>query len=507
MTLYYSNLLNYSSSLAGFVVGGRAPISILGPLAVDDPAILDLIKLTSEATHYQHCLDYYCDQNPLPREIVRESNNVCTESDSITGITSFASEDPTVMSLVAHKVQERMYVYSSLPVAEQEDDQIQHDPIYYEYIVLHRKARNNAVPAVSITIPTSSECTNVTIASKVDIVVYRARNRDEYVNVSIANTPIKVSCLLRFEVVWIEPVIDTCHPHAQAPTLRGMVIKSTIEVAVYVGEAECNVTQAGDRGFGYVANIIHALPPAKRWGKTFIIDLGHLGRNLTLHKQELVALFHIVSDAAETTEELSVEVTTYTPEERASMNSSKYTLEPYQPMTIEVHETYIHVIQSSIPILVVYEVYNEVTGERYFSTLLQAAEWFASQQSILLSHSLIPQLQQYYITLVIKTNLESYDPTNLQIQTAHHERAVSFLEYAPFKSGNIISYPVGNSDYTIVTVAVNSEALGDNDTCIVIKSVDACTEFGATVVSYGENSSYAHTNAYVIGEYSSARVD
>ena len=288
-----------------------------------------------------------------------------------------------------------------------------------------------------------------------------------------------------------------------APSLLGSIIRSTSEESVYAGEAECNASRLGDdRGFGYVGHLIHPLPPVNRWGKTFITDFGHLYGNQTPYTQELVALLYIVS--AETAEEASVEITTYIPGEWTPTNSSNYVLEPYQPMTIEVSEdTSAHVIvQSSSQVLVVYEVVNKVTGEHYFSSLLQAAEWYTNQQSLLLSRSLVsPQSQQYYyITIVVKTELESHDLINLQIQTANHKQPTSLQDYTPIKMGNITSNPVGASGYTIVTVAVDSEALGANDTYAVIKSVNACIEFGATITSYGEHFSYAHTNAYVLGE-------
>lgn len=493
LTLYYSNLLNYSTIVGGFIIGGVAPISLLDPLSINDPAILNQITLNQEASKYHHCLQYYCDHSP-DMQTVQESNGVCTESDSITAVTSFIAEDPTVMSLVSHKVQDRVHVYSLTPVTEE----VHNNRPTHKYIVSHGKSRNTTIPAIAITIPITSACTNITITSKTDILIYRAQQRDHFVNSTLANTTTKVNCLQQFEVVWIEPWIDSCKENS--PNLQGTTIESTLDLTVYVAEAECNVT-TGNRGFGYVGNIIHAVPPVRKWGSTFITDISHL--QIPWHTQEeLQASFHIVT--AEEAKETNIVASIYIQGEKESVNSSKYKLQPTSnPVTIKVdqdHNIRMILLQSSSPVLVIYEVYGKVSGEPHFSTLLQPVEWFTQQQSLLLAHSLVPKSEMYYIAIVVQTDSESYDITKLQVQDRNYQQSVSILEYSPFHAAVTDLYSTGISNYVIVTVAVDSIALGSNDTYVVVKSADACTKLGASVVYYGEQSSYAHTNLYVIGK-------
>ena len=492
LTIYYSNLLNYSTGLVVFIVGGSAPISFFGPLSIDDPTKMNVITVNQEATEFHHCWQYYCDQTP-DTQTVKESNQVCTESDSITAVTSYIADDPTVMSIVSHKVQERVDVYSSLPISEVKAETP--DSFMYEYTVVHGKSRSGTVSAVAITIPPSNDCTYMTITPSVDVLVYRARDRDEFVNTTLANTTIKVNCLLQFEVVWIEPRINNCEK--DKPKLQGTVIRSTVDVAISIGEAECNVTK-GDRGFGYVGNLIHALPPKNRWGKTFVTDFSHLQNHLSEERPEV--LFHVTVGNSK---EATIVFIRYKPGEVKPIHSTEYKLESDEPTTIKLEEDmHTHItIQSSSPALIVYEVYSKVSGGSYYSTLLQPVEWFTWQQSLLLSHTLVPQVGIYYITLVIKANSEHYNITKIQIENASDQQLIPLLDYTPFRTGNIGSYPIGNSGYTIVTIAVNSEELGSNDMYVVVKSMDYCTKLGASVMYHGEKSSYAHTNAYVLGEY------
>ena len=88
--------------------------------------------------------------------------------------------------------------------------------------------------------------------------------------------------------------------------------------------------------------------------------------------------------------------------------------------------------------LVVFEVYDDESGEPYFSSLLQPVEWFAQRQNLLLSHSLIPQVEQYYITLSIIAPTKSYDLKNIQKQSETEEGMVSLSEY--FHTSVINSY-------------------------------------------------------------------
>lgn len=490
LTAYYSNSLNYSSDLIGFIIGGSAPILLIGPRPINNPAVLNLITQNPEASEFYHCLHYYCDQTP-DMQVIQESNKICTESDSITAITSFITEDPTVTSLVSHKIEERVYVYSPTPVT---GDATAQDNLMYEYTVLHGKTRSGAVPAVAITIPITSECANITITPNRDVVVYRARHRDEFVNLTLANRTTEVSCLMQFEVVWIEPTIRNCNIDKQ--NLQGTVIKSSTDLAIFNAEAECNVTN-NNRGFGYVGNLIHALPPVKRWGTTFITDLTHLQYQLPLKRPE--ALFHII---AEQNKEATIVVTRYTPGRRAPAQSSKYRLESNYPLTIQLdQDAHTHIIiESTSPVLVVYDVCCKVNDEPYFSSLLQPVEWFTQQQSLLLSHSLVPQVEKYYVILVIKSSSDDFDITNIQIQNGSRDQSTPIMDYKSLHSGNIHSYPVGTTEYMIVLVTVDSEQWQSNDTHIIVKSVDGCTNLGASVIYYGEQSSYAHTNTYVLGE-------
>ena len=490
LTIYYSNMLNYSTSLGGFLIGGSAPIVTIGPTSVDDSAIVKLITAAPQASEFHHCLHYYCDQTP---EIgsVQESGGICTDSDSITAFVSFIVEDPTVMSLVSHKIEKRVYTYSAIPVEEQvhnssTSDQNTHT---HKYVVLHGKPRNTTIPAVTITFPTvSTECANITITPKVDALIYRACHRDEFVQSTAANTSLVVSCLKHFEVVWIQPRIESCKQ--QSPSLQGTVIMSTKGMAVYIAEAECNETR-GDRGFGYVGNPTYSLPPSRKWGTTFVTDLGHLQHHLV--RKELAALFHMVAEA-----DTEVFVTVYTPGRKLSVRSEIYKLEADQPLTIDVEETmYTYLtLKNSNPVLIVYEVYEKASGKPYLSSLLQPVEWFTQQQSLLLSHSLVPQVEQYFITLVI-TAPKSYDIKDIHIQREGYGQLVPLQEY--FHTSDIGLYSL---DHTIVvSVAMDSKTLGSNDTYLIAKSQDACMEIGASVVHYGEHSGYAHTNAYVLGEF------
>ena len=493
LTIYYSNLLNYSTSLRGFLIGGSAPILLIGPLSVDDPAILNLITLTPQASEFHQCLHYYCDQAPPDIQSVRESGGVCMETDSITAFVSCTVEDPTVTSLVSHKIEERVYVYSSMPVGEEVHNSNAQNTFMYKYMVLHGEPRNTTVPSVAITLPsTSTECENITITTRVDAVVYRARHRDEFVQSTLANTTLVVECLMHFEVVWIQPRITSCNQ--KLPSLQGTEIRSTRGVAVYVAEAECNVTK-GVRGFGYVGNPMYSLPPVRKWGTKFIIDLSHLQNLKHLARKKLAALFHMVTD-----EDTEILVTARTPGNKLSVRSEIYKLAADQLLTISIKETmYTYLtLKSSNPVLIVYEVCEKLNGEPYFSTLLQPVEWFMQQQNILLSHSLVPQVEQYYITLVV-TGEKSYDINDIQIQREGDEQSVPLLDY--FHTSDISSYSIDILDgITVVSMAVDSEALGNNDTHITAKSKDSCMKIGASVMYYGAHSSYAHTNAYVLGK-------
>ena len=406
-------------------------------------------------------------------------------SDSITAFASIIIEDPTVKSLVSHKIRERVYIYSSIPVEDVYNSSAQ-NTFTYKYIVLHGKPRNSSIPAVAITFPTvSSECVNISITMTVDSLIYRARHRDEFVQSTYANTTLVVKCLMSFEVVWIQPRISSCKQ--EKPSLEGTIIRSTKSMAVYVAEADCNVTR-GDRGFGYVGNPIYSLPPSRKWGTTFVTDLGHLQEHQIRKGLHVAALFHTVAD-----EDTKIIVTAYSPGNKLPVLSKKYKLKAEQPLSINVKETmYTYlIIRSSTPVLIVYEL-----CEPYFSSLLQPVEWFTRQQSLLLSHSLVPQVEQYYITLVM-TAPESYNIRDIHIQREGYEQSVPLLEY--FHSGDTTSYSFEH--VMVVSVAVGSKILGSNDTYLIAKSLDACMEIGASVVYYGEYGGYGHTNTYVLGEF------
>lgn len=491
LTIYYSNMLNYSTSLGGFMIGGSAPILAIGPISVDRLAILNLITPTELASEFHHCLHYYCDQTQAIGSVRESVRGICTVSDSVTAFASVIAEDPTVMSLVSHKIRERVYVYSSIPVEEEVYNSSAQNTFTYKYMVLHGKPRNSSIPAVAITFPTvDTECANISITTTVDALIYRARHRDEFVQSTYANTTLVVKCLTSFEVVWIEPRISSCKQ--ETPSLQGTVIRSTTSMAVYVAEADCNVTR-DDRGFGYVGHPIYSLPPSRKWGTTFVTDLGRLQQHPIRRELHVAALFHTVAD-----EDTEITVTAYSPGNKLPVHSKKYELKAEQPLTINVGETtYTYlIIRSSIPVLIVYELCEKKSDKPYFSSLLQPVEWFSRQQSLLLSRSLVPQVEQYYITLVITTP-KSYNIKDIHIQREGYEQSVPLLEY--FHSGDITSYSI--EQVLVVSVAVDSKTLGSNDTYLIAKSLDACMEIGASVVYYGEHSGYGHTNTHVLGEF------
>jgi hypothetical protein len=484
-------MLNYSTSLGGYLIGGSAPIVAIGPISVDNLAMLNLITPTKQVSEFHHCLHYYCDQPQAIGSVQETVRGICTVSDSITAFASVIVEDPTAMSLVSHKIRERVYIYSSIPVEEEAHNSSAQNTFTYKYIVLHGKSRNSSIPAVAITFPAiSTQCENITITTKVDVLIYRARYRDEFVQSTYANTTLVIKCLTDFEVVWIQPRISSCKQ--DTPSLQGTVIRSTKSMAVYVAEADCNVTKA-DRGFGYVGNPIYSLPPSGKWGTTFVTDLGHLQERPIRKKLHVATLLHMVAD-----EDTEVTVTAYTPGIKVPVHSKKYKLRADQPLTINVEEiTYTYLtVQSSIPILIIYEVCEKESGKPYFLGLLQPVEWFAQQQSLLLSHSLVPQVEQYYITLVISAP-KPYDIKDIHIQREGYEQSVPLLEF--FHTGDITLYSIEH--VVVVSVAVDSKILGINDTYLIAKSLDACMEFGANVVYYGEQSGYGHTNTYVLGEF------
>lgn len=139
--------------------------------------------------------------------------------------------------------------------------------------MLHGKQRSTTIPAVAITLPTSTEYTNVTITAKINVLLYRARTGDEFIQTTSANTTLTVDCLMSFEGLWIELRITSCDQ--ARPSLQGTIIRSTRDMVVYAAEAECNVTRCG-REFGYVGYSIYSLPPSRKWGTEFITDFSHL---------------------------------------------------------------------------------------------------------------------------------------------------------------------------------------------------------------------------------------
>ena len=488
LTIYYSNMLNYSTSLGGYLIGGSAPIVVIGPVSVDPLAMLNLITPTQEASEFYQCLHYYCDQTPDTGSM-EKSGGICIESDSITAFASFIVKDPTVTSLVSHKIEERVYVYSSIPVEKEVHNSSTHNTFTYKYIVLHGKPRNVSIPAVAITFPSaaSTECANITITTKVDALIYRARHRDEFVQSTHANTMLSIECLMNFEVVWIEPKITSCKQ--EIPSLQGTVLRSTRDMAVYIAEANCNVT-GDDRGFGYVGNPVYSLPHSRKWGTTFVADLTHLQEHTIRKGLHVAASFHMVAET-----DTEVIATAYIPGNKLPLHSKKYRLEADQPLTINVKEvTYTYLsLQSSSPILIVYEVYEKASDKPYFSSLLQPVQWFAQQQSILLSRSLVSQVEQYYITLVI-TAPKSFDIKDIQIRKEGYKWSVPLLEH--FHTRDISTHSIDH--ITVVSVAVDSTMLGSNDSYL---TANACVDIGASVVYYGEHSGYAHTNVYVLGEF------
>ena len=465
--LYYANTISEGRLINGHLILGPNFGNVNEPIdfEVQRSYIQPLIQLHPEK--YYNRLHYYCIH-------------------PVSGYYSVARMDPTASMIACAKWPNLTQVYSVLPVPNQPTS-LTDQGLYFQYYLLFGSPRHrNCADAFAI-VAVSTGVTNITIRSSVDLVALR--NGRDIVNMT-ANFPEDIVISMEMEeVLWIEAVTGDC----RSARLTGSLVMATQEVVVFTAIAQCN----GSGTFNYQSHVLHQMPPSFKWGNTFISDLHQF--NILPHSSTkgIVISFTLLAVANVT----SVMVTWYrdTPQHH-DHKSINYTLKSGQTIVItsEDNPNTSHVsIQGSNPLLVIYEVYSSPENEVYYSVLLQPAEWFSNQQSVVLAKPQQETEQQYHITLVIPARF--FDPHKIIVSdTSQTDNGVVTLDkYSDSYRGH--TYTAG--DFIVLYIEMNATESGADDKQLLISHTDPRATLGATVYSYaGDTTGYAYSNGFVLGK-------
>jgi len=466
--LYYANTIS-----EGRLVNGEL---ILGPNFgnVNDPFNFELRN-----SYVQPLIQLHPDQ------YLNQLSYYCTEP--VTGYYSAARLDPTASMIACVKWPSFTQVYSILPVPSQPTS-LTNQRLYFHYYLLFGTPRpRNCSDAFAI-VAVSSDVTNITIKSSVDLVALQ--NGRVIINIT-ANSPVEtVISMERKEVLWIEAVSEEC----KSARLRGSLVKATQEVVVFTASVQCSRSGI----FNNQSHILYQIPPSYKWGKTFISDLHQL--NILPHSSKNGIVISFTLLAINVT---NVIVTWYSNTEQQHNHKSKnYTLKSGQTFVVTSENNPIalntsHVsIQGSNPLLVIYEVYSSLENEVYYSVLLQPAEWFSNQQSVVLAKSHQETEQQYHITLVIPSKF--FDPSKILVSDTSQTNndVVPLDRYNDSYQGHIYT----SGDFIVLYIELNSTEPDGDDKQLLISQMNPCATLGVTVYSYaGDTTGYAYSNGYVIG--------
>ena len=458
---------------------------------IDDVAIKTMLETNSEATEYNQCMGYYC----YEKTTSNWSNglqSICnhTYRDQITGIfTEFGPlNDPSTFLFALQKESSFVHVLPQLPtpsMTEALSKRNQSELHNYRYYMIYGNSFQRQDYTVhTITIMATAE-TNYT-----QIIVELMANVHVYWNKELLS-PAQISSnqfsLKQGDVMWLENTQEV-----EGQTLSLSKIISSEQLVVYTAVAKATANRSVRSGFSYITSLLHQMPDTRRWGKMFVVDHKHL--ELLPRNNKIFTSLSILA-----VNDTKVVVTTYADQLQTSYRELRLGAEGLQSILItyeintHIHPTHI-VIQGTQNLLILYETFTAHKGRNvtHFSFLLQPIEWFTFRQSAILSLPLETHNQSYRIALVSNKQHEIEVHTN-------KEEPVNIYNYEKFEQVQQIN----TKDYDLYHIWVRNNARMEGDTMLIFSSKDSnrcSSKMGASLFSFSNSTSYAHSNPYVLGE-------
>ena len=352
----------------------------------------------------------------------------------------------------------------------------------YTYRVLFGTPRPGIMDGIVLHVMYSD--TNITLQTGVDIGVLR--NGFEY-HFYRAGETMEFTDMCYNTIFWIEPHTDP----SNAWQLQLATIESTRPMKVFTNQAYVNKT----RGFSFQSQLVHEMPPLERWGQHFVIDI-----QMFPFSMRRTLKYGISMLSSEPNNATVVNVTKH------DWGTNKTYTEQYilyrDPVSINKHHISIpfvtHItIQSSNPILIVYNVHSDATsnGAFSYSVLVQPTSWFTNIQTITLSSNNSSDCTNY-VSVVVPT--QQYNPHDLMLSMADSfNESTPLSEYDGFSQKNVAT----GAEYTVLRFSVNKDHLlqMDNDS-LLIWHKNRSVGIGATIFAYSPQRHYAYSNGYVLGK-------
>ena len=457
---------------------------------VEDVAVKSMLETDSKATEYNQCIGYYCNEITTSNSSndLNTSRSVCNRMyrDQITGIfTEFVPlNDPSTLIFVLQKESNFVHVLPLLPTPPTTEASNKHnrsEKQEYRYLMIYGNSFQRSdfmVHTIAIMATADTNYTQITVELTANVHVYRNK-----VLLSPAQITSNRFSLKQGDVMWLENTQEIV-----GQTLALSKIISSEQLAVYTAVAR---NRSASSGFNYATSFHQQMPDTRRWGKTFVADLKHI-EMLPRNNNIITSLSILAANATK------VVVMTYTDQVQTSYRKLRVRAEELQHVsftyTINTHPSHI-VVQGTENLLILYETYTAHKGRNvtHFSFLLQPTEQFTFRQSAILSSPLETHNQSYRIALVcnkqhvIEVHTNKKDPVNV-------------YDYEKFEQVQQIS----TKEYSLYHIWVRNNASIEVDTMLIFTSKDSngcSSKLGASLFSFSNTASYAHSNPYVLGEY------
>ena len=456
--MFYTHILEGKRLLYGYpILGPSHGKDELFPSTIDTVHIFQLIQ--EDTDDDSHRWSYYC------------------ENAAIGYFTSVQS-DPTASLTVSIRGDNSVQLFSSLPFEPHTDTEANETTQLYEYYLLFGSfTSNDEMDAFAVTVGSQFNYnpTNVTIASSIDLIALRNSMDSVIITALFDEISLEID-----EVLWIS---GDCN--VNNGNLSGTRIRATKPVGIFTATSQCN----GSFDF----HLAHQMPPVHRWGKTFIVDLLALKH---VQSANITISFTMLAK-----NNSNVVIKWYS-KEHQTPSTTEYILQAEYPLTVTRDPTAFTgaSIQASDPILAIYEVYStednkaQDSTKEYFSILLQPVTWFSNQQSLVLSQPLLNHnLQQFIISIIIESKY--FNPHDIIVtDTSQPEiSATTLAQYKYFTSQDTDSI----DGYTVFHLELSLPE--EEEILLLVNHTNPCARLGATVYSYGNETSFAYSNGFVLG--------
>ena len=405
---------------------------------------------------------------------------------SVFGLYVIFYSNPTLSLIVLFQSPSFTQVLSTLPLPSYLELHSEDTMDYsYEYYVLYGSHFDTEImDGLAISVVTSY--TNITIQPSSDLIV--VRNAKTVIDHD-GNSDWVFDNLLLWEVLWIEPKVNLCN-NKTSPTLKGTKILSTHPLSVFTTKVKCNQSGA----FSYDSQVVHQMPAANEWGKTFVTDVQQA--TIIPDTFELRYELHILSIESGT----NITITYYYSNIAAPVSKRDFTMAEEQlTITLETKLsaslTHLH-IHSSNPILVVYELHS-IPGSISYSSILQPVEWFSNQQLIMLWHPRNFTRYQYHIGVVVPQSY--YNPRDIVIEDTDTDEILPLSEYRGF-SGKVFS----TGDYVAFYLQYPDYNKSLESTELLLNHRNTCGILGVTVYAHSSDLYYVYNNGFIMGKSWSA---